>query len=311
MLRRNLTTFICCVALASGSPRVHGSDFVPIQSYQDPADSPFPEFGFRGTLVVEDFEREDLVPGLSISAKGNASIVQGFSVKSDTQEDRLGNAFEVTPTVCATTFPPSCPATVSIEFDENMLKELPTFFGFVWTDAVASKEALREPIALITVTNGQGEQSDVRRINELPLAESLLDSSADDTLISFMDDGGISKVDITVVTDGSGLGGHLAIDHIQFGIAAKPGDANVDGIVDFADFVILASSFGESGENVRWGQGDFNHDRTTSFPDFLDLVGNFGSQRTVASQPTPEPTSIFLGEIAVFAVLSCRRCRHA
>jgi hypothetical protein len=48
-----------------------------------------------------------------------------------------------------------------------------------------------------------------------------------------------------------------------------PGDANLDGRVDYADFLILKSNFGRSGKS--WEEGDFNGDRKVDGQD-LDLL---------------------------------------
>ena len=52
------------------------------------------------------------------------------------------------------------------------------------------------------------------------------------------------------------------------------GDANRDGAVDFADFQVLSSSFGQQGD---WSAGDFDLDGTVGFSDFLLMADNFGS----------------------------------
>lgn len=58
----------------------------------------------------------------------------------------------------------------------------------------------------------------------------------------------------------------------------KPGDANLDGVVDFADFAIVSASFGVTLDrsNNTWASGDFNCDGTVDFADFAALSANFG-----------------------------------
>ena len=53
-----------------------------------------------------------------------------------------------------------------------------------------------------------------------------------------------------------------------------PGDANLDGRVDFNDFLVLQNNFGQAG--TRFDQGNFNYDGMTDFNDFLVLQNNFG-----------------------------------
>ena len=54
-----------------------------------------------------------------------------------------------------------------------------------------------------------------------------------------------------------------------------PGDADGDGKVAFADFLILSANFGKQVDAV-WADGDFNGDGKIEFADFLILSENFG-----------------------------------
>jgi len=54
------------------------------------------------------------------------------------------------------------------------------------------------------------------------------------------------------------------------------GDANLDHVVDFSDFLILSRGFGKEAE---WGDGDFSGDGEVNFTDFLLLSSNFGRSR--------------------------------
>ena len=56
--------------------------------------------------------------------------------------------------------------------------------------------------------------------------------------------------------------------------SAYAGDANGDGNVDFADFLILAANFGTG---LSWSEGNFEGSEDgTQFADFLVLSVNFG-----------------------------------
>jgi hypothetical protein len=73
------------------------------------------------------------------------------------------------------------------------------------------------------------------------------------------------------------------------------GDADLNGSVEFADFLLLADAFGTSG---KWSDGDFDGNANIGFPDFLLLAANFGdgSQATVS---VPAPTSFALAWICI------------
>ncbi len=55
------------------------------------------------------------------------------------------------------------------------------------------------------------------------------------------------------------------------------GDADGDGSVDFADFLVLSANFGRSAD-VAFADGDFDEDGEVDFADFLLLSANFGIQ---------------------------------
>jgi len=51
------------------------------------------------------------------------------------------------------------------------------------------------------------------------------------------------------------------------------GDANLDGLVNAADFTIVAANFNQT--VTGWDKGDFNYDGLVNAADFLDLAVNF------------------------------------
>jgi len=59
------------------------------------------------------------------------------------------------------------------------------------------------------------------------------------------------------------------------------GDTNLDGAVDFTDFLQLSTNFGAA--DAIWETGDFNCDGEVTFADFLILSSNFGFVSTPTS----------------------------
>lgn len=57
-------------------------------------------------------------------------------------------------------------------------------------------------------------------------------------------------------------------------LRTRRGDTNLDGKVDFSDFLTLSANFGQP--DKIWSQGNFNGDREVSFADFLTLSAEFG-----------------------------------
>ncbi len=81
------------------------------------------------------------------------------------------------------------------------------------------------------------------------------------------------------------------------------GDVDLDGVVDFGDFLVLSQSFGQPG---GWGQGDFDGNGLVDFPDFLTLSGNFGAGPEVQTVPEPSANAYVLLCLGVLFA----RCRN-
>lgn len=60
-----------------------------------------------------------------------------------------------------------------------------------------------------------------------------------------------------------------------FVTAAIPGDADLNGTVDFSDLLTLAQNY--SGTSKSWSTGDFSGDGSTEFADLLTLAQNYGN----------------------------------
>lgn len=64
----------------------------------------------------------------------------------------------------------------------------------------------------------------------------------------------------------------------------KPGDANLDGAVNFADLVRVAQNYGQSAGKF-WSQGDFNYDGNVNFQDLVTVAQNYGQAFPAAPIP--------------------------
>ena len=81
----------------------------------------------------------------------------------------------------------------------------------------------------------------------------------------------------------------------------QPGDADLNGTVEFADFLILSENFGLPG---HWAEGDFDFSGNVGFADFLIQSQNFG-QTSAATVPEPS-----CGVWLVLLVCTARRRRR-
>lgn len=64
---------------------------------------------------------------------------------------------------------------------------------------------------------------------------------------------------------------------VQDVLGTRRGDANLDGAVNFADFLLLSANFGST--LATWSDGDFDGSGTVDFTDFLILSSQFGFDR--------------------------------
>ena len=85
------------------------------------------------------------------------------------------------------------------------------------------------------------------------------------------------------------------------------GDVDLDGEVQFADFLVLAENFGEAG---GWSHGNFDGVGTVDFPDFLLLAENFGLSNEPAAKSVPEPASLLLLVASTLFCAAHRQCRN-
>jgi hypothetical protein len=98
-------------------------------------------------------------------------------------------------------------------------------------------------------------------------------------------------------------------DNLNVFASAVPGDTNLDGVVNTADFNALASHFNTTGSGV-WMQGDFNNDGIVNALDFNVLAARFGQSMSAPALGglVPEPsTAISMVGVALCALAARRR----
>ena len=87
------------------------------------------------------------------------------------------------------------------------------------------------------------------------------------------------------------------------GGAFVSGDTDLNGMVEFADFLQLSGNFGDDGV---WSQGNFDGQNGVDFADFLALSSNFGAN-SAGVESVPEPSGVALAAAAMLGLLSLRK----
>ena len=156
------------------------------------------------------------------------------------------------------------------------------FFGVRYGDG------LDQGISSLTITNEGGTGIEIDHI------QYLLPSVRGD----FNEDGLVNAVDIDLLTDAIRHGDasprfdltrddSLNQSDLEFMItdvlSTYFGDLNLDGDVDFADFLVLSANFAKPG---GWAQGNLDLEENVSMDDFLILSGNFGQSYSDAVAPS-------------------------
>jgi hypothetical protein len=114
-----------------------------------------------------------------------------------------------------------------------------------------------------------------------------------------------------------GGGAWMGIDHVSLhqlsGELADPGDFNADGVIDVADFTILASNiYGHLDGVSGFNNGDMNRDGRIDMADFHDFVGVFPTA-AAAANAVPEPSCMMLASflMLLLGITRSRRVRAA
>jgi hypothetical protein len=134
---------------------------------------------------------------------------------------------------------------------------------------------------------------------------------------NFNQDDELTRVDIDLLSSEALAGNHSAVFDLnedQFVnqqdrqtwvedlVGTRFGDADLNGVVQFSDFLALSSNFSQRG---GWAEGDFDGSGGIQFPDFLLLSANFGRVGT-ETQTVPEPNAL-VTVVACVAMLTYSR----
>ena len=92
--------------------------------------------------------------------------------------------------------------------------------------------------------------------------------------------------------------GAFGASNEKIGFAPLAGDANLDNIVDQADYTVWYNNFGYN--NATWTNGDFNSDQIVDQADYTIWYNNYGRTNTKQDPSSPVvPEPLTLGGLAL------------
>ena len=92
---------------------------------------------------------------------------------------------------------------------------------------------------------------------------------------------------------------------VEYVTSALPGDANLDGVVDAADYVALKHGLGMT-TGATYGDGDFDLDGDVDWDDLQTLLGVMNASGQAGGATIPEPASLALMGMVGVALLRRR-----
>ena len=87
-----------------------------------------------------------------------------------------------------------------------------------------------------------------------------------------------------------------------------PGDADLDGKVDFADVLIVARNYGKG--RATWADGDFNNDGSVGFDDLLIVARNYGKSIALTTTTAAVNAAKSLNAVAAQPVYAWHKLAH-
>ncbi len=132
------------------------------------------------------------------------------------------------------------------------------FHESVWTIPAPTIEVTDPPSI-----PGDVNQDDVVDSFDIDALYAALAVSDTDERFDVNEDGAVTSLDVDFLIENT--------------LQTRRGDLDLNGQVQFADFLQLSASFGQS--EATWSDGDSDGDGTVSFADFLALSANFGFDR--------------------------------
>ena len=169
--------------------------------------------------------------------------------------------------------------------------------GLDWELVINDKSVTLNITGMLEGLVGDFDAMNGLDINDINALVEQIESGGGDTGFDVNNDNMVNGEDVTT---------WLGLKSTADGKTFAPGDTDLNGSVEFADFLNLSGNFGQAG---NWGDGNFDGANGVDFADFLALSGNFGAG-AAATQSVPEPTAAQLFLATAVALCSTLRRRR-
>lgn len=157
------------------------------------------------------------------------------------------------------------------------------------TDLYETGEITITSVLALPLTPGDFNGDDVVDVEDIDQLSARIQAGSMDGYYDADSDGTVTKSDLRYL--------------VEELLGTQLGDVDLNGSVEFADFLVLSENFGGEGD---WQHGDLDGNGFIEFADFLALSDNYVE---VAPAAVPEPTGRVLVLIVVLSLLLLKRSR--
>lgn len=156
----------------------------------------------------------------------------------------------------------------------------PSIFSDWYVDAINNELILVDPNSSFVPTTENGDLNTDGNINhvDIDLLRVAIGANDPDPLFNVNGDTMLDENDFN----------HLITEII----GTVHADGNLDGKVNFDDFILVSNNFDDGG--TGWPRGNYNLDSKTNFNDFIILTNNFGQSGTMDGSTVPEPAAMMM-----------------
>lgn len=202
---------------------------------------------------------------------------------------------------------------ISVRYEDEVLAQFPypTLNGKVDDPTSLHTGPNETPISTDPIDETNQTQSIGVELNDLAWTRLTIERDSDDVTVTYKGNthvvdlgwAGLScNSDRAVTTDDLDCITMDRLPDLLDAVGLLAGDFDLNGSVNFNDFLTLANNFGNDQLGGVYTNGDADLNDSIEFRDFLTLATNFGTTRGAATAAVPEPST------ARLLLLACLMC---